>query len=250
MFPLRDENPTLNTAVVTFAIVGLNALVWALFQGFGTEPALSRSVCQFGAIPGELLGTLTQPVMIPMGTDTVCIVGQTSNWLTPLTSIFLHGNWIHIIGNMWFLLVFGDNVEDAMGPWRFAAFYLLCGLAAVAAHGLVSPTSPLPMVGASGAIGGVMGAYAVLYPKVRVQVLLVLGFFITVIKIQALWMLGYWLLIQVVGGLPAVAGATGVSGVAFWAHIGGVMAGVGLFLPFRDPARLAPHRLARGDEEP
>jgi membrane associated rhomboid family serine protease len=144
--------------------------------------------------------------------------------------MFMHGGWFHIIGNMWFLWVFGDNVEDVMGPVRFVVFYLLCGLGAAAAQVFTDLSSTLPMVGASGAIGGVMGAYALLFPRARVKTLIFLGFFITTISVPAVFMLGYWFLLQVLGGLPALGSAKG--GVAFWAHIGGFVAGVvliGLF---------------------
>ena len=240
MFPLRDENPTLGNSLMTFAIIGINAAVWIFVQGFGTDPALSISVCEFGAIPGDLLGTLPDGVSVPMGPRMECRIGGPPNWLSPLTSMFLHGGWFHIIGNLWFLSIFGDNVEDAMGPGRFALFYLLCGLAAVAAQVASDPTSALPMVGASGAIGGVMGAYAVLYPRAPVRVLFFFGFFFTTIAVPAVAMLGFWFLIQLLGGIPALEGGGG--GVAFWAHVGGFVAGVALVFAFRDPVRLAAHR--------
>jgi membrane associated rhomboid family serine protease len=162
------------------------------------------------------------------------------NWLTPFTSMFMHGGWFHIVGNLWFLWVFGDNVEDSMGPLRFVVFYVLCGLAAVAAQSLANPASAVPMVGASGAIGGVMGAYALLYPRVPVHMLVVLGFYIDRIAVPALLMLGYWLLIQVLAGLPTLGG--GGAGVAFWAHVGGFLTGLGLVPVFRVPARVEAHR--------
>ncbi|MDZ7735105.1 MAG: rhomboid family intramembrane serine protease [Gammaproteobacteria bacterium] len=152
----------------------------------------------------------------------------------------MHGGWFHIIANMWFLWVFGDNVEDAMGPFRFMVFYLLCGLAAATAQIAANPASEIPMVGASGAIGGVMGAYARLYPMVHVHTLIFLGFYITTIAIPAWVMLGYWFLLQLLGGLPAL-GATG-GGVAFWAHIGGFVAGLILIGPMHRPDYLAEHR--------
>jgi len=240
MFPLRDENPTLGNSLTTFAIIGMNAAVWIFVQGFGTDPALSISVCEFGAIAGDLLGTLPDGVSVPMGPGMECRIGGPPNWLSPLTSMFLHGGWFHIIGNLWFLSIFGDNVEDAMGPGRFAFFYLLCGLAAVAAQVASDPTGALPMVGASGAIGGVMGAYAVLYPRAPVRVLFFFGFFFTTFAVPAVAMLGFWFVIQLLGGIPALAGGAG--GVAFWAHVGGFAAGVVLVFAFRDPVRLAAHR--------
>jgi membrane associated rhomboid family serine protease len=154
--------------------------------------------------------------------------------------MFMHGGWFHIIGNLWFLSIFGDNVEDAMGPARFTVFYLVCGLAAVAAQAYSNPDSAIPMVGASGAIGGVMGAYAVLYPRVRVHVLLFFGFFFQRIAVPAFVVLGLWFAMQVFSGLPALEGSG--AGVAFWAHIGGFVAGMVLVYPFSNPVRIAAHR--------
>ena len=156
--------------------------------------------------------------------------------------MFMHGGWFHIIGNLWFLWVFGDNVEDAMGRIRFVFFYLLCGLAAAALQILANPTSPFPMVGASGAISGVMGAYAILYPQARVHVVIFLGFFFQRIVVPAYLMLGYWVLLQLVGAAPAISGA---SGIAFWAHIGGFIAGVLLVFLFRNKARVEAQRELR-----
>jgi membrane associated rhomboid family serine protease len=237
MFPLRDDNPALTTSFATLAIIGLNAAVWVFVQGLGTEPALSRSVCALGAIPGALLGRLPEGAQIPLG-DVVCVLGEPS-WTTSITSMFMHGGWMHILGNLWFLYVFGDNVEDSMGPIRFVVFYLLCGLAAVVAQVVSNPTSPIPMVGASGAIGGVMGAYAVLYPRVPVHMLVFLGIYVDRIVVPAYVMLGYWFLIQLVSG-TLVSSAGG--GVAFWAHVGGFVAGVVLVFRFRDARRMSAHR--------
>jgi membrane associated rhomboid family serine protease len=144
--------------------------------------------------------------------------------------MFMHGSWLHIIGNLWFLWIFGDNVEDVMGPVRFALFYLLCGLAAAAAQIAAGPGSLVPMVGASGAIGGVMGAYARLYPQARVHMLVLFGFFVTTVSVPALFMLGYWFLLQLIAGLPSMGDASG--GVAFWAHVGGFLAGLVLSYVF------------------
>ena len=240
MFPLRDDNPTLGTSVATFAIIGLNVAAWVLAQGLGSEPALSRSVCTLGAIPGDLLGNVAAGTQIPIGPGAVCEIGGEANFITILTSMFMHGGWLHILGNLWFLYIFGDNVEDSMGAVRFILFYLICGIAAVAAQTWSDPTSAVPMVGASGAIGGVMGAYAVLYPRARVHMLVVLGFYVTRIVVPAVLMLGYWLLLQVVSGITALEGSGG--GIAFWAHIGGFVAGIVLIFPFRDARRVAAHR--------
>jgi membrane associated rhomboid family serine protease len=240
VFPLRDDNPALYTSSATLAIIVLNALAWVAVQGFGTEPALTRTVCELGAIPGELLGRVPAGTSVPLGPSAQCVISGSPNWITPFTSMFLHGGWFHIVGNLWFLWVFGDNVEDAMGSLRFAVFYVVCGLAAVAAQVLSNPASPVPMVGASGAIGGVMGAYAVLYPRVPVHLLVIFFFYVDRIVVPAVFMLGYWFLLQLLGGLPTIGGDEG--GVAFWAHVGGFAAGVALVRVFANPARLAAHR--------
>lgn len=239
MFPLRDDNPTLTTSAATFAIIGLNIAAWVFVQGLGTDPALVRSVCELGAIPGELLGTVPPGFKVALDPTHACVIGEPS-WHTLISSMFMHGGWFHIIGNMWFLYVFGDNVEDAMGSLRFAIFYLACGIAAAVAQIVSNPQSAIPMVGASGAIGGVMGAYAVLYPRAPVHMLVVLGFFVTRVDVPAFLMLGYWFLLQLLGGLPSLQETAG--GVAFWAHVGGFLAGVALVQAFKVPARVDAHR--------
>ncbi|MGH7518304.1 MAG: rhomboid family intramembrane serine protease [Gemmatimonadales bacterium] len=240
MFPYRDDNPTLRTPVVTFALIVVNGLVWAFIQGMGTDPALAQSVCELGLIPGEFLQRLPPGYSLPLSPGTRCVLGLGTTWYTPITSMFLHGGWFHLIGNMWFLWVFGNNVEDSMGRVRFLAFYLLCGVAAAAVQTVLNPASPIPMVGASGAISGVMGAYVLLYPKVQVHMLVVLFVFITRVAVPAYLMLGYWFLIQLVGGAWSLGSDTG--GVAFWAHVGGFAAGALLVLVFRDPDLVAKHR--------
>lgn len=243
MFPYRDDNPTLKTPIVTLILIGVNVVMWVVVQGMGAEPLLSRSVCELGLIPGEFLGLLPAGATVPMGPQTVCVLGDEQTWFTPVTSMFLHGGWFHLIGNMWFLWVFGNNVEDSMGHLRFLAFYVLCGLVAAAAQTFMSPASPIPMVGASGAISGVMGAYIVLYPKVRIHMLVVLVIFVTRIVVPAYLMLAYWFLLQLLGG-GLTSGSEG--GVAFWAHAGGFVAGALLIYVFRDPELVAKHRaLAR-----
>ncbi len=240
MFPLRDENPTLRTAVSTVAVIVINALVWVFVQGLGTDPALVESICRLGLIPGELLGSLPPGTGVPLGAGYTCVLGGSESWATSISSMFMHGGWMHLIGNMWFLWVFGNNVEDVMGRARFVVFYLLCGLAAAAAQVLSNPGSAIPMVGASGAIGGVMGAYAIQFPRVRVQTLLILGFFVRMIDVPAWGMLGYWFALQILLGLPTIGNEAG--GVAFWAHAGGFLAGVALIHVFRDPRLVAAHR--------
>jgi len=241
MFPYRDDNPTIGIPIVTVALIGLNVAAWLLVQGMGAEPYLSKSVCELGLIPGEFLGLIPPGSAVPVSETMACVVDPDHNeWFTPLTSMFLHGGWLHLIGNMWFLWLFGNNVEDSMGHFRYVAFYLLSGVAAAAAQTFVNPTSAIPMVGASGAISGVMGAYVVLYPRVRVHMLIVLGFFITRIAVPAFLMLGYWFLLQILGGLPALGDDRG--GVAFWAHAGGFIAGAVLILVFKDDDLVARHR--------
>jgi membrane associated rhomboid family serine protease len=237
MFPLRDDNPTLRTPLAVFLLIGLNIASWAMIQDFGSAEPLARSLCELGLIPGDLLGAVPPGTLIPVGDGLVCELEGSASVLTLFTHIFLHGGWFHIIGNLWFLWVFGDNVEDAMGPGRFLAFYLLCGLAAAAAQIASEPAAAAPMAGASGAIGGVMGGYARLYPHARIHALLFLGIFITTVTIPAIGMLGYWFFIQLVSSLPALQGAG--SGVAFWAHIGGFLAGLVLVGPMHRPDYLA-----------
>jgi rhomboid family protein len=239
VIPYRDENPTLRTPVVTYAIVAANVAAWLLVQGAGAGLPLARSVCDLGLIPGELTGRLAAGATFQMGPDLYCQVGGgPHHYLHVLSSMFLHGSWMHIIMNMWFFWIFGNNIEDSMGRWRFAGFYLMCGVAAALAQVAMDPASPVPVVGASGAISGVMGAYLVLYPRVRVFTLVPLGFFLTTIALPAWAMLGYWIVLQFLGGLPELAGAQGNGGVAFWAHIGGFVIGAATIRLFANPGYL------------
>jgi membrane associated rhomboid family serine protease len=240
MFPYRDDNPTLAAPVATFALIAANVAAWILVQGMGAEPSLSASVCRLGLIPGEFLQRLPEGFAIPMGRGTACVIGGETVWYAPLTSMFMHGGWLHLIGNMWFLWVFGNNVEDSMGRVRYLVFYLLCGLAAAATQTLLNPSSAIPMVGASGAISGVMGAYVLLYPRVRVHMLVILVIFITRIQVPAYVMLGYWFLLQLLGGAAALGQESG--GVAFAAHVGGFVAGALLVGVFKDRELVMQHR--------
>jgi membrane associated rhomboid family serine protease len=254
VIPYRDENPTIKTPVVTYAIVALNVLVWILVQGAGTMLPLAKSVCDLGLIPGELTGRVAAGTLIQMGPRLFCRIAAAHHYENVLTSMFLHGSWMHIIMNMWFFWIFGNNIEDSMGRMRFIVFYLLCGTAAAAAQVAMDPGSPVPVVGASGAISGVMGAYLVLYPRVRVYTLVPLGFFLTTIALPAWVMLGYWIVLQFLGGLPQLGGAQSNGGVAFWAHIGGFVVGAAAIKLFANPAYLvsrgqspwAPQRLKWG----
>jgi len=239
MFPLRDENPLVHTPIAILVIIALNIVAWVFVQGLGSNMPLAQSLCSYGLIPGELFGLAPLNAQIPLGEGLSCVLDGNTSKTTLVTHMFLHGGWFHLIGNLWFLWVFGDNVEDAMGPARFAIFYLLCGLAAAGAQIATDPSSAIPMVGASGAIGGVMGAYARLYPRARVIVLIFLGIFWTTVSLPAIAMLGYWFFIQLAGGLPTLQGAGG--GVAFWAHVGGFLAGFLLVQPMHRSDYLAEH---------
>jgi membrane associated rhomboid family serine protease len=241
MIPYRDENITQRTPIVTILVIALNVLVWLFVEGAGSPLALARAVCDLGLIPGELTGMLPPGTRFPMGNGLVCLTDPGRQISHIWTSMFLHGGWMHLIGNMWFLWIFGDNVEDSMGHRRFAVFYLLSGMAAALTQVFLSPASRIPMVGASGAISGVMGGYLVLYPRVRVFTIVPIGFFITWIALPAWTMLLYWAAIQFLGGLSGlVVEQTG--GVAFWAHVGGFLAGVVLVKLFADPEYVMAHR--------
>ena len=242
MFPYKDENPTELTPVVTVGIIALNLLAWVFVQGMGAEEPLARSVCQLGLIPGAVLGTAPAGTPVPLGPGVVCVLPADFHPWTVLTSMFMHGGWFHIIGNMWFLWVFGNNIEDSMGHARFVVFYLLCGVAAAAAQVLVAPRSVVPMVGASGAISGVMGGYVLLYPRVRVHTIVTLGFFLTRITLPAYVMLGYWFVLQLLMGAVGALSAT-EGGVAVWAHVGGFVAGLVLVKLFANPEFLERRRV-------
>lgn len=237
MIPISDDNPTLRTPVVTYLLIALIAGVWIFIQGAGfDQQALASSVCNLGMVPGELTKLARLGDAVPIGPGMQCVVDQESiNIFTPITSMFLHGGWGHILGNLLFFWVFGNNIEDSMGRFRFLVFYLLCGLIAAGAHVLVDSASPVPTVGASGAISGVMGAYLVLYPRVRVRMLFILIIFIQIISVPAWVALGWWIGWQVISGLPQLTQASEASGgVAFWAHIGGFAAGALLVKVFEN----------------
>jgi membrane associated rhomboid family serine protease len=223
LIPLRDDNPTELTPWVTIALIVANFAAWMLVQGAGMDPArLQASVDAFGALPCEL---------------THACVRQHGGlgWAELLTSMFMHGGWEHILGNMLFLWVFGNNIEDSMGHTRFVLFYLICGVAAGLAHVALTPNSQMPAVGASGAISGVMGAYVVLYPQARVQTWVPPLF---VIHIRAWFFLIYWFVLQLFTGFGSLGtGETG--GVAVWAHVGGFVAGVVLIKVFQSRSLVA-----------
>ncbi len=242
MIPISDRNPVLRTPIVTYVLLAAIAAVWLIVQrGWDFSDAgfyaLSASVCNFGLVPGELTGAAPLGQAIPIAPGMACVIDNLAiNALTPVTSMFLHGSWGHIIGNGLFLGVFGNNVEDVMGRGRFLLFYLMCGLAAAAAHVLVTPASPIPTVGASGAISGVLGAYLVLFPRVRVNMLFIFIIIFRIIPIPAWLVLAYWFILQIVMGLPELSAADRelTGGVAVWAHVGGFVAGMVLVKLFEN----------------
>jgi membrane associated rhomboid family serine protease len=253
MIPLSDENPTLHTPWMTWLIIGVTVAVWFVVQGAGNPATVAASVCNLGMVPGEITGLAPVGYELPMGRGLACVIDREPiNRFTPLISMFLHGGWGHLLGNMLFLWVFGNNIEDSMGPGRFLTFYLLCGLIAAGAHVLVDPRSPVPTVGASGAISGVMGAYLLLYPKVRVHMLFFFLIFFKVLPIPAWAVLLYWFFLQVLGGLPALSSVRPdvSSGVAFWAHVGGFVAGLALIKVFENPCLVAKRDSIRHAEHP
>ncbi|HVF39234.1 MAG TPA: rhomboid family intramembrane serine protease [Gemmatimonadaceae bacterium] len=228
---------------MTYAIIGITIAVWFLVQGAGfNELALASSVCNLGMVPGEITGRAPIGLGIPLGDGLACVIdNEPINIFTPITSMFLHGSWSHILGNMLFMWVFGNNIEDSMGRVRFVVFYLVCGIAAGMAHVFVQPGSPVPTVGASGAISGVLGAYLILYPQVRVRMLFIFIIFFKVIPIRAWLVLIWWFAWQVLSGLPELTTMRPEvsSGVAFWAHVGGFIAGLVLVKLFENPKLVA-----------
>ncbi len=240
MFPLRDENPTTLFPIFTIAIVFANVVVWILVQGGGVSvSALSDSVCRFGAIPAEIMGQTGgyRGVQLSPGSGPCEFGGYTV--VTLFTSMFLHGGWLHLLANMWFLWLFGNNIEDSMGHLRFVVFYVLVGLLAGLAHVLSAPGSAIPTVGASGAISGLMGAYLVLYPRVRIKTLFFFIVFFRVIPVPAWLVLLYWFALQLLSGVMAPPQG---GGVAFWAHVGGFIAGVVLVKLFENRQLVAARR--------
>ena len=242
MFPYHDENETQRTPYVTMALIAANVAAWLVVQGAGSELLLAQSVCNLGLIPGELTQSLPPGTGFPMGDDIACLTDPGPQYLHLLTSMFLHGSWMHLLGNMWFLWLFGNNIEDSTTRPRFLAFYLLSGLAAAMAQVMANPMSEVPMVGASGAISGVMGAYLVLFPRVRVFTMVPLGFFFYQMALPAWVMLIYWMALQFFGGITSIVSEEGGGGgVAFWAHVGGFVAGVVLIKVFERRDRLVAH---------
>ncbi len=234
MLPLRDTITTRTTPVVTVGIIAANAVAWfyELEQGSHIERFLDRH------------GLVPQTFFWYMHTHPQRLIG----WFEPvLTSMFLHASWMHVLGNMLFLWIFGDNVEDRLGHLRFLVFYLACGAVAALGQVFLVPDSGVPMIGASGAIAGVLGAYFLFYPRARVLTVVPIFFFLQVIEIPAFFFLGFWFLMQFLSGAASMQGAHGGAGVAFGAHVGGFIAGfiLGPILARRgqQPARYPTHEV-------
>ena len=239
MFPISDDNPRRHlTPYLSWAFIALNVLVYLWQFSLGPQGG-EVAIFSFGMIPARVFGYAELPPEI----------ATVPAWATVLTSMFMHGGWLHLGGNMLFLWIFGDNIEDSMGHVRFAAFYLLCGTAAALTQGFLNPASEIPMVGASGAVSGVLGAYILLHPGATVRVLIFLGFFVTIAHIPALLVLGFWFAGQLASAAMAPPGEPGV---AFGAHVGGFVAGlatVSLFkrrrVPLLEPPRHKPFEIER-----
>lgn len=220
MIPLKDDIPTRRTPIVGYGL--LAACVGVFIWQVTLPPEAARAALYgLGMVPAVLFGEARLP-------PDVAVVPPP---LTLVTSMFLHGGLLHLLGNMLYLWIFADNVEDSMGHGRFIAFYLICGVVAAAAQALLAPSSQIPMVGASGAISGVLGAYLLLFPRARILVLLWLGFFVTTVRLPAAFVLGLWFVIQL---LQQGMAEGGQGGVAFAAHIGGFIAGIALIPLFRE----------------
>jgi len=249
MIPLSDELPSVRTPWMTYAILAVMFATWFFAQGAGFDQmALAASVCNLGMVPGELTHLAPVGTAVPLGRGVACVVDNDPiNIFTPFISMFLHGGWGHLLGNALFFWVFGNNIEDSMGPVRFLAFYLICGLAAAATHVLMQPGSPVPTVGASGAISGVLGAYLVLYPRVRVNMLFIFIIIFRVIPVPAWLVLIWWFGIQLITALPSLSQVNPEvsSGVAVWAHVGGFVAGIALIKLFEKPALVAQRDVVR-----
>jgi membrane associated rhomboid family serine protease len=225
VIPLRDANPTRRTPIVTLALIVACFVAFAYELGVlaaAGEEGLGRLFMEYGVTPAELMSSLR---------DGNVFSGET---LSVFTSLFLHGGWLHLLGNMLYLWIFGNNIEDRLGRAGFLLFYLAGGVAAVAAQVAIDPASEVPMIGASGAIAAALGAYLVLFPRSRILSLVFLGFFYQLIEIPALLVLGFWFVLQLIDGVASL-GTSVEGGVAFFAHIGGFVLGmaVGALLRLR-----------------
>ncbi|HEX4487153.1 MAG TPA: rhomboid family intramembrane serine protease [Terriglobales bacterium] len=230
MIPLRDDQPRFSKPFVNYAIIAINLVIFVFEVGVGrqSQGALNALIFEFGVVPR----------LITHGLTAHAHVNLLAGLVTILTSMFLHASWLHIIGNMWVLYIFGDNIEDYLGHFSYLLFYLLCGIAASVAHILLNSASTIPSVGASGAIAGVMGAYFLLYPRAKVLTLVPLIVFFTFWRLPAWIVLGYWFLIQFLSGTAiAYSDQTKGGGIAFWAHVGGFAAGLILIKLFPQRAQ-------------
>jgi membrane associated rhomboid family serine protease len=219
VIPLHDDNPTKITPILTIAFIAICVLTFLWQSSLGAE-GNQIAVISLGVIPAVLLGK------VQLQSEFAVIPAE----LTILTSMFLHSGFLHLAGNMLYLWIFGNNVEDSMGHVRFVIFYIICGVVAVAGQTLQNPDSQIPMIGASGAISGVLGAYLLLYPHARVLVAIPLGFFVHFVRLPAGWVLGLWFLFQLVSSAMT---STEGGGVAWFAHIGGFIAGMALIPLFK-----------------
>ena len=219
MFPLKDDNPTWHKPVMTIALIVVNVLVF--FYEVAQGPHMQQVVIKFGLIPHELIqgGELTPQLAFP-------------STLTVFTSMFLHGGWMHLIGNMLYLWIFGNNVEDVLRPIPFLFFYLFSGVFAALLFVATGPGTQVPLVGASGAVSGVLGAYVVRWPKARVMTLIFLGWFIRIVWVPAIVVLGLWFVMQLFFSLPSI-GSASEGGVAYMAHVGGFAFGVACAFIFK-----------------
>jgi membrane associated rhomboid family serine protease len=236
MIPLRDDVPSRTVPFVNCALIAINGLAFFLELGMGR--GLERFIKQNAVVPARFTGddlSLQIPEILATTLDPA--LGG-----TVLLSMFLHGGWAHFLGNMLYLWIFGDNVEDRMGHTRYLVFYMLCGWAASFAHIAASPDSTLPSIGASGAIAGVLGAYVTLYPRARVVTLIPLGFYMEMLQVPAMFFLGFWFLQQFLYGMLSVTNTAQTGGVAWWAHIGGFAAGFLLVWFFQSGKRRPPKR--------
>jgi len=231
MFPISDSDLfTRSRPVINLTLIGICAAVFIYELVIGATGRLAFFY-QFGLIPSELThginyDTLTTPI------GNLSINSPIPNWITLFTSMFIHGDWMHFMANMLFLWVFGDNIEDRFGHLRYLLFYLAAGMAAAWLHIATNTASQVPTVGASGAIAGVLGAYLFLFPYSRVRTV-VIFFFITFIRIPAIFLLGFWLVLQFIGGIGSLGPSAQAGGVAYWAHIGGFVLGIVTVLLYR-----------------
>ncbi|MGH6804482.1 MAG: rhomboid family intramembrane serine protease, partial [Methyloceanibacter sp.] len=236
LFPIGDDNQgRLSTPFVVYIIIVINAVVFLVFQQATSTEAGAEFTYAYSAVPYEITHNvdLAAPVRVPGGGGAIPqFPGPSPIWLTIFTSMFMHGGWMHILGNMLYLWIFGDNVEDNFGHGKFLIFYLVCGIAAAFSQILTDPNSPIPSLGASGAIAGVLGAYLIMFPRNRVRNLVFLGFLFTTIELPAIVVLGFWIVIQVFSQYTSTFGHA-QGGVAYMAHIGGFAAGLVLCLLFR-----------------